>query len=307
MGKVLLPGKQPYALPWRLSPWLIGAAVLGTAVLVLGGLLVMRAVRGPQTPLPSATSAQLPPLSDGPALPRAGPQQLPAGDALPQLDQQPPPAGQPLPSNAQQAPPAGPPLPNATQQPQQPQQPLTAVNPPSPAAGPPLPAVAQPPPAAGPPLSAVSQPPPAPSQALPQAAPRPSAPEHSGTVTWRWAIYPVDPQVLGILLGDKVAGNQFVALGVDVWNQSNAPIEVKSGDFRLVVDGRSYPTDVWATGSASIVQGLPVMSPEAVELLSGGSLSGTTSYMIPAQYQRLLPEWRLKVPKGVKVVRIDPQ
>ncbi len=293
MGKVLLPDKQPGVLPRRISPLLIAAAVLGSAVLALGGFLLVRAMRGPQAPLPLATSAQLPPLPDGPALPQAGQQQLPGGQALPKLDQQAPPAGQPLPSTAQQPPPAGPPLPNTAQQPQHAQQPLTAVNPPSPAAGPPLPAV--------------DQQPPAPSPPLPQATPPARAPQYTGTITWRWAIYPVDPQVLGILLGDKVAGNQFVALGVDVWNQSNARIEVKSGDFRLVVDGRSYPTDVWSTGSASIVEGLPVMSPEAVELLPGGSLSGTTSYMIPARYQRLLPEWRVQVPPGVKVVRIDPQ
>lgn len=265
MGKVLGPDKQPAARPRRLLPLLVVAVILAVAVLVLGGLVVMRALRGPQAPLPSAASAQLPPLPNGPALPRV----------------------------AQQAPPSGPPLPNAEQPPRPAQSPLTAANPPVPAPSSPLPAV--------------NPPPPAPSQPLPQTAPPTQAPEYSGTITWRWAIYPVDPQVLGILLGDKVAGNQFVALGVDVWNQSNATIEVKSGDFRLVVDGRSYPTDVWVTGSASIVQGLPVMSPEAVELLPGGSISGTTSYMIPARYQRLLPEWRLKVPQGVRVVRIDPQ
>jgi hypothetical protein len=103
-----------------------------------------------------------------------------------------------------------------------------------------------------------------------------------------------------------VAGNQFVALGVDIYNQTTAEIEIKSGDFRLVIDGRAYNTDVWATGSASLVQGLPVMSPEAVTLLPGGSLSGTTSFMVPARYQSLRPDWRVKVPRGVRVVRVDP-
>jgi hypothetical protein len=128
-------------------------------------------------------------------------------------------------------------------------------------------------------------------------------PEPSGTITWKWLLYPVNPTVLGISVGRLMPGYQFVALGVTIVNRSTVPVDVDNNAFTITVDGRTYVSEVWSTGHA-VIQGMPFLA--AATLEPGGSMSGFTGYMIPLQIRRAVANWRPLVPPTVKVERVDP-
>jgi hypothetical protein len=128
-------------------------------------------------------------------------------------------------------------------------------------------------------------------------------PEASGTVTWRWMCYPVSPSILGVQIQSQMPGYQFVALGVTVYNQSSENVPVDNNAFWLNVDGRIYHSDQFSTADA-VINGLPFLT--AMTLAPGGTVGGQTAFMIPATYGRIAANWNLSLPKGVKVVRVDP-
>lgn len=169
---------------------------------------------------------------------------------------------------------------------------------------PPLPAVNRQQLPAAPPLTQTQvQPPPQESMIEAPATPAETVPQASGTITWKWLLYPVNPTVLGISVGQLMAGYQFAALGVTIANHSTVPVAVDNNAFTVTVDGRTYSSEVWSTGHA-VIQGLPFLAPATVE--PGGSISGFTGYMIPQQFRRGTANWRPAVPETVQVQRIDP-
>jgi hypothetical protein len=88
----------------------------------------------------------------------------------------------------------------------------------------------------------------------------------------------VDPTVLQLAMGDKMAGYRFVSLGVTIYNGSTSAVSVDGNALTLTVDGRTYSSEVWATGAASFVHGMPYLT-EAI-LQPGASMSGCTGFMI---------------------------
>jgi hypothetical protein len=169
--------------------------------------------------------------------------------------------------------------------------------------GPPLPAVSQKLPE-GPPLPETNI------QALPQqpvttVQPPPRPVQVSGEIRWTWALYPVDPTILQLAMGDKMAGYRFVALGVTIYNGSDAPVVVDGNAFALTVDGRTYSSEIWSTGAASFIHGMPYLAEATLQ--PGASMSGCTGFMVPMQSTSALPDWRPTVPATIRVVRMDPQ
>lgn len=137
-----------------------------------------------------------------------------------------------------------------------------------------------------------------------EAPPQPQGP--SGTITWYWQLYEINPQILGVSMGDKMPGYLYVALGISVVNQSTANVTVSNeqNQFKLNVDNRLYSSDLWKTAEA-VISGLKFLVP--TELAPGGSIGGYTVFMMPEQYRQVMPIWNLSVPEGVRVVRVDPR
>jgi hypothetical protein len=133
-----------------------------------------------------------------------------------------------------------------------------------------------------------------------EAAP-PKPPENKGTITWRWALYPVNAQILGVPL-EATPGYQFAALGVTIYNQSNASVAVDHNAFRVNVDGRVYAAEL--ISSAITFQQMPFLI--AATLQPDANMAGCIGYMIPVQYRTVVAEWQVIVPPGIKVVRVDP-
>lgn len=129
------------------------------------------------------------------------------------------------------------------------------------------------------------------------------APEASGTVTWRWMCYPVSPSILGVQIQSQMPGYQFVALGVTIYNQSTENVPVDNNAFSLNVDGRLFRSDQFSTADA-VISGLTFLT--AQTLAPGGSTAGQTAFMIPNAYGKIMANWSLSLPPGVKVVRVDP-
>lgn len=128
-------------------------------------------------------------------------------------------------------------------------------------------------------------------------------PQASGVITWEWALYKVNPTVLGVPMGEQMPGHQFVAVGVTIYNQSSVSVDVDHNAFRLTVDRRVYTTDVWSSANA-VVGGMPFLGPTT--LLPNATLDGFTGFMIPEQYQSAMADWQPRVPPTVEVRRIDP-
>ena len=144
------------------------------------------------------------------------------------------------------------------------------------------------PPATAPPLTRTQvQAPPQESLAEVQTTAPEPAPVASGTITWKWLLYPVTPTVLGISVGQRMPGYQFVALGVTIVNRSTIPVDVDNNAFTVTIDGRTYSSEVWSTGHA-MIQGMAFLAPAKLE--PGGEMSGFTGYMIPQQFRRGQPQ-----------------
>ena len=146
--------------------------------------------------------------------------------------------------------------------------------------------------------------------ALPQAPvtevqpqPKEEPAQPSGTVTWRWMLYPVSPSILGQQIQGSMAGFQFVALGVTIYNQSTENVAVDNNAFSLNVDGKIYRSDQFSTADA-VISGFPFLAPTT--LAPGGTVAGQTAFMIPRVFSRVSADWQINVPKTVKVVRVDP-
>ncbi|MEN6545192.1 MAG: DUF4352 domain-containing protein [Armatimonadia bacterium] len=136
-----------------------------------------------------------------------------------------------------------------------------------------------------------------------QPQPKEEAPQPSGTVTWRWLLYPVSPSILGQQIQGSMSGFQFVALGVTIYNRSTENVAVDNNAFSLNVDGKIYRSDQFSTADA-VISGFPFLSPTT--LAPGGTVSGQTAFMIPRVFSRVVADWQINVPKTVKVVRVDP-
>lgn len=136
-----------------------------------------------------------------------------------------------------------------------------------------------------------------------QPQPKEEAPQPSGTVTWRWLLYPVSPSILGQQIQGSMSGFQFVALGVTIYNQSTENVAVDNNAFSLNVDGKIYRSDQFSTADA-VISGFPFLSPTT--LAPGGTVAGQTAFMIPRVFSRVIADWQINVPKTVKVVRVDP-
>ena len=135
--------------------------------------------------------------------------------------------------------------------------------------------------------------------------PPPPPPEPTGTITWWWLLRPLNPSVLGEDMGDKLPGQQFVALGVTIVNNSTAPVGIDPNDFSLWVDGAVYPTHTFATAQG-VMSGVPLLNWQT--LGPGARTAGGTSFVIPDRFRRVVAFWQPKQapPPSVKIVRVDP-
>lgn len=152
--------------------------------------------------------------------------------------------------------------------------------------------------------------PPPPQTPVAETAPGPTPtppPQPSGTITWWWQLYQVQPSFISQYLGNPLPGYNFVALGITVRNQSNIDVEVSNDndEFTLNVDNRSYRADVLRAADAIFFNKLPYLVKSTVR--PEGRADGFTVYPIPARYGRVTVDWRPRVPATVRVVRVDPQ
>ncbi|MCE5237964.1 hypothetical protein LLH23_05680 [bacterium] len=145
---------------------------------------------------------------------------------------------------------------------------------------------------------------PQPQAPLAQAPPQPQKPQPSGTVTWAWQLYPVTPSILGVQIQNQMPGYQFVAMGIQIWNDCTENVPVDNNAFTLNVDNRIYRSDQFSTADA-VINGLPFLT--ATTLAPGGRVQGQTAYMIPRVYSRISADWQLQMPATVKVRRVDPK
>lgn len=108
----------------------------------------------------------------------------------------------------------------------------------------------------------------------------------SGTITWYWQLYEINPSIIGVSMGDKMPGYLYVALGISVVNQSTVNVMVtnEQNQFKLNADNRLYASDLWKTAEA-VISGLKFLVP--TELAPGGRLGGYTVFMVP---ERLCPK-----------------
>lgn len=146
---------------------------------------------------------------------------------------------------------------------------------------------------------------PKPQAPLAEAPPPPEKKEPSGTLTWSWQLYRINPTMV-VNMGNSMPGYQFVALGISVWNDSteNVPVSNDHNEFAVNVDNRIYVSEIWSTASA-VFGGLPYMVPTT--LAPGGRFGGYTVYMIPERFSRVTANWQLNLPPTVKVVCIPPK
>lgn len=132
-------------------------------------------------------------------------------------------------------------------------------------------------------------------------------PEPTGTISWKWQLYELNPTVIDVGMQGALPGSIFVSLGVTVYNQSTANVEVSNehDEFLVNVDNVLYKASLWSSGASALIRGIPVLSPAT--LAPNGSVAGQMSYVIPGQFKQISIQWQPKVPKGVQVVRIDPK
>lgn len=131
-------------------------------------------------------------------------------------------------------------------------------------------------------------------------------PEPTGTVSWKWQLYELNPTAIDVGMQGVLPGQIFVSLGVTVYNQSTANVEVtnEKDEFTINADNVIYKASLWSTGASALIRGIPVLTPAT--LAPGGNVAGQMSYLIPGQFKQITVNWQPKVPKGVQVVRIDP-
>ena len=132
-------------------------------------------------------------------------------------------------------------------------------------------------------------------------------PEPTGTVSWKWQLYELNPTLIDVGMQGVLPGQIFVSLGVTVYNQSTANVEVSNekDEFTINVDNVIYKASLWSTGASALIRGIPVLAPAT--LAPNGNIAGQMSYLIPGQFKQITINWQTKVPKGVQVVRIDPK
>lgn len=145
---------------------------------------------------------------------------------------------------------------------------------------------------------------PQPQPPVTQAPPAPAKQEPSGTVTWSWQLYPVTPSILGVQIQNQMPGYVFVAMGLQIWNESTENVPVDNNAFTLNVDNRIYRSDQFSTADA-VINGLPFLA--STTLAPGGRVQGQTAYMIPRVYTRVGADWQLNLPPTIKVRRVDPK
>jgi hypothetical protein len=140
-----------------------------------------------------------------------------------------------------------------------------------------------------------------------EAPPVEKAPEPSGTVTWRWQLYPITPTAFGQAIQPILPGFTTVALGLTVYNNSTVNIEVgnERDEFTVNADNRIYKADVWQSAASIFFNGLPYL--QQTTLAPGGRADGFTVFAVPANARKITVDWRHSVPSTVKVVRVDPQ
>lgn len=132
-------------------------------------------------------------------------------------------------------------------------------------------------------------------------------PEPTGTVSWKWQLYELNPTAIDVGMQGVLPGQIFVSLGVTVYNQSTANVDVSNekDEFTINVDNVIYKASLWSTGASALIRGIPVLVPAT--LAPNGNVAGQMSYLIPGQFKQITINWQSKVPKGVQVVRIDPK
>ena len=137
--------------------------------------------------------------------------------------------------------------------------------------------------------------------------PAPKETEPSGTISWKWQLYEISPTVIDYSMQGVLPGQIFVSLGVTVYNQSTANVDISNehDEFTVNVDGKICKASLWSSGASALIRGIPVLTP--ITLAPGGNTAGQMSYIIPGRFNKLTVDWQPKVPKGVQVVRIDPK
>lgn len=137
--------------------------------------------------------------------------------------------------------------------------------------------------------------------------PAPKEAEPTGTISWKWQLYELNPTAIDVGMQGVLPGQIFVSLGVTVYNQSTANVEVtnEKDEFTINADNVIYKASLWSTGASALIRGIPVLTPAT--LAPNGNVAGQMTYLIPGQFKQISINWQPKVPKTVQVVRIDPK